>query len=158
MPKTDKPKLLSGKKLTKALDDTTRQLMHLMYGENPACFVCGHHDYWWNWKTHPNGIQVGHFIHRQTTILRWNFLNLWPQCSGCNIVHNTNPVPFTLAIEAKYGVSRLILLDKMQREGKGKKFPDSVRREWLADLKEQVSRLMEDNSLTSGSQDAMVVA
>lgn len=159
MPNQSKPKLLVGKKLTKALDDTTRELMHLMYGDNPTCFVCGHTDQWWNWKTHPNGIQVGHYIGRKNTILRWNFLNLWPQCSGCNIIHNTNPVPFTLAVELKHGVSRLILLDKMQKEGNGKKYPDGVRREWLAELQQQIISIKEQTStLTSGLKPDMVVA
>lgn len=154
-----KPKILRGKKLTKALDNTVREIMHLTYGDNPVCFVCGHPDNWWNWKTYPSGIQVGHFIGRKNTILRWNFLNLWPQCSGCNIIHNTNPVPFTLAVEEKYGVSRLILLDKMQKEGKGQKYPDRVRREWLLALQVQLDGLKNKTSnLTDGSLHAMVAA
>lgn len=73
-------KQLSGKKLTKALDQAIRDLFKKKYGNNPTCFVCGRKDGWFSPKTCPYGIQVGHYIARGRTILRWDLKNVYPQC------------------------------------------------------------------------------
>lgn len=136
MKKPSKPKLLKGKKLTTELDNIIRSIFKILYTDNPTCFVCGHKDSWWNHKTAPRGIQVGHFIARGRTVLRWDLRNLFPQCSGCNIVHNTNPAPFTLAIIKKYGVERIELLNKIAKEAVGDRVTDTQKRAWLAELYE----------------------
>lgn len=132
--KVKKSKLLRGKKLNGKLDSIIREIFKVKYGDNPACFVCGRHDGWWNSKTCPRGIQVGHYIARGRTILRWDLRNLFPQCSSCNIVHNTNPAPFTLAIVKDGGVETIELLEKIAREAVGKHVSDTQKREWLEGL------------------------
>lgn len=129
-----KPKLLRGKKLNNALDQIIRDIFKEMYGDNPKCFVCGHHDHWWSSKNYPKGIQVGHYIARGRTILRWDLRNVFPQCSGCNIAHNTNPAPFTLAIIKEHGKSRIEVLERTAREWVGKKVTDGQKREMLETL------------------------
>jgi len=133
-----KSKLLKGKKLTKALDDAVRDFFKIKYGENPTCFVCGHKDSWWDPKTAPRGIQVGHYISRRCTALRWDLRNLFPQSSGCNIIHNTNPAPFTMAIIKEYGVERIKLLEKIAKDAVGNRVTDTQKREWLDELNKMV--------------------
>jgi len=131
-----KTKLLKGKKLTKALDDVVRKIFKAKYGENPRCFVCGHMDGWWNSKTTPRGIQVGHYISRGRTALRWDLRNLRPQCSGCNIVHNVNPAPFTIALVNELGIKHIHLLDDMAENAVGERVTDTQKRQWLEELTE----------------------
>lgn len=135
------PKLLSGKQLTKALDQVIRDIFKELYGDNPKCFVCGRHDGWYHPRDCKRGIQVGHYISRTRTVLRWDLLNLFPQCSGCNISHNNNPAPFTLAIIKEHGSKRIEYLEKTAREAVGNKIPDRVRREWLETLQSYLSEL-----------------
>lgn len=142
--KNTKPKPLKGKKLTTALDNIIRQIFKAKYGENPTCFVCGHKDAWWNSKTAPRGIQVGHYISRGRTVLRWDLRNLFPQCSGCNIIHNTNPAPFTLAIIDEYGVDRICLLEKMARDAVKERVTDTQKRIWL----EELTKLVDNPSVS----------
>lgn len=139
--KSSKPKLLRGTKLTKALDQIIRDIFKEKYGTNPKCFVCGRYDGWWSSKHCPRGIQVGHYIARGCTALRWDMLNVFPQCSGCNIYHNTNPAPFTLAIIKEHGSKRIEYLEKTAREAIGNKIPDRVKREWLETLQSYLSEL-----------------
>ena len=127
-------KQLSGKKLTKALDSAIRDLFKKKYGDNPTCFVCGRKDGWFSPKTRPYGIQVGHYVARGRTILRWDLDNVYPQCSKCNVIHNSNPAPFTLAILKKYGTARITHLNKTAKEAVGKKIPISAKRELLKEL------------------------
>ena len=125
---------LSGKKLTNKLDQIIRDIFKVMYGDNPTCFVCGHKDGWYHPKTCKQGIQVGHYITRGKAILRWDLKNLEPQCSGCNIQHNTNPAPFTLAIIKAYGQERLEYLERVSREARGSRVTDAQKRSYLETL------------------------
>jgi len=140
-----KKKLKTGKSLSKYLDNLVRKIFKLKYGTNPHCFVCGRFDGWFSSKTCPNGIQVGHYISRRWNILRWDLKNVFPQCSGCNRVHNQNPAPFTLAIIAKYGKKRIEYLQDKVKQGRGSKVPVSRIRKIQADLEEIIK------SLTNGS-------
>jgi hypothetical protein len=144
MKKPSKPKLLKGKKLTKALDDKIREIFKAKYGENPICFVCGHMDSWWNPKTAPRGIQVGHYIARGRTVLRWHTDNVFPQCSSCNIVHNTNPAPFTMAIIKKCGVERIDTLKLIAELAVGERVTDTQKRLWLVELEDILNLLKVD--------------
>ena len=75
-----------------------------------------------------------HYIARGRTILRWDLDNVYPQCSHCNVVHNSNPAPFTLAILKKYGTKRITHLNKVAKEAVGKKISLSTKRELLKEL------------------------
>lgn len=132
--KNTKPKPLKGKKLTTALDNIIRQIFKAKYGENPTCFVCGHKDAWWNSKTAPRGIQVGHYISRGRTALRWNLDNLRTNCSACNIRHNQNPAPFTLVLIEEMGLNHIKKLETISREAVGNKVTDREKRRILEEL------------------------
>jgi len=107
-----KTKLLSGKRLTTALDNAVRKLIRLEY-PNPVCFVCGKNGGWFDPKTNPKGCQTGHYISRRRFAVRWDMDNIFVQCSSCNKVHNQNPAPFTLAIIKTYGEDRIDKLNKI---------------------------------------------
>ena len=129
-----KPKLLKGKKLTKALDDKIREIFKAKYGSNPTCFVCGHKDQWYHPQMFRRGVQVGHYISRTRTILRWNLRNLFPQCSSCNIIHNTNPAPFTIAIINMWGAKEIGFLNELAKSAVGNRVTDTQKRQWLEEL------------------------
>ena len=134
-----KKKLLSGKKLTKALDDAVRDLYHKRY-PNPVCFVCGKHPGWWSPKTNPHGCQIGHYISRKITPLRWHLMNIFCQCSGCNSLHQWNLLPFTLRIIEEYGEERITFLNAVYQEYKqGKGMTTLEKRERLSYFQEQLN-------------------
>jgi len=134
-------KLLQGAKLSKHLDGLVRKYFKLNYGDNPQCFVCGRFDGWFNHKTCPKGIQVGHYISRKWNILRWDLRNVYPQCSGCNKLHNNNPAPFTLAIIDKFGSVRITQLNKIVDESRGSRMPTSAKREKQKELEILIKNL-----------------
>ena len=58
-------------KLKKELDDLVRKLFKLKYGDLPTCCCCGLTIGWFHPKTNPYGMQVGHYIGRGATIIRY---------------------------------------------------------------------------------------
>jgi hypothetical protein len=130
--------------LTDQADDLVRVYFKLFYGDNPQCFVCDRYDWWWNSKTHPNGIQVGHYITRQVGLLRWDLLNLFPQCSGCNRTHNVNPAPFTPAIIKRHGVERIQYLNTKTLENKGTRITVGFRRQAIFNLEAEIEKLKQE--------------
>jgi hypothetical protein len=139
--KTKKPKLLSGTKLTKALDSAIRDYFKLLYGINVTCFVTGRTLGWYHPKNNPNGCQVGHFISRRIHRLRWDLKNVYPQSAGSNKAHNQNPAPFANAIVSQHGKERLEYLDRVSRESRGTKVSTLEKREILADLLKKIESL-----------------
>lgn len=137
----NKPKLLVGKPLTNKLDQVIRDIFKLLYGPNPQCFVCGSFNGWWHQKERPRGCQVGHYIGRDCTRLRWDLRNLFPQCSGCNIYHNTNPAPFTMAIINKIGVNRIEELNLIAKRAIGDKMSNTEKRQLLVELTGELEKL-----------------
>jgi len=111
-----KKKLLSGKILTRKLDQAIRDIFKLKYGHNVRCFVTGQHLGWFHPRKNKYGCQVGHFIKRKYTQLRWDLKNVEPQSSSSNMLHNENPIPYTNAILKAYGQERLDYLDAKMRE------------------------------------------
>lgn len=61
--------------------------------DNNTCIVCGSQE-------SPNN---GHFIARICTKLRFDETNCNCQCSSCNGIHESNPVPYTNAMIGRYG-------------------------------------------------------
>jgi hypothetical protein len=106
---------IRGKKLTKKLDDTLRELLHAMH-PNPRCFVTGNGWGWYHPKTNKNGCQVGHYIKRKYTQLRWDLKNIEPQSASSNVNHNDNPIPFTKALIKAYGQERIDYLEEKLKE------------------------------------------
>lgn len=140
--------LLTGKKLRDKLDEAIRVLYKLKY-PNPYCFVCKRRMGWFHPKDNPKGCQIGHYISRKYFPLRWDLLNLWPQCAGCNWEHSnrfygSNPTPFSIAIIKELGVERLEYL----QEKKNSPSPSTLeKRELLQSLQKQIL-LLEPTALS----------
>lgn len=65
--------------------------------DNNVCFICG--------KKMPFvESQAGHLISRTATAIRWNELNVFASCPGCNYRHEFRPEVMTNIFIEKYGV------------------------------------------------------
>ncbi len=73
---------ITRKGLIRALDAETRRITKL---KGDRCVVCG---------TKEN-LTCGHLITRSKYATRWEEMNCWPQCAGCNYRHEFDPHPFT---------------------------------------------------------------
>jgi len=91
------------KQLVKALDTVIRQILKKSYPK--ICVTCKQPIDWFNPRENPRGLQVGHYISRTCTPLRWELRNVAPQCSPCNWKHENNPAAYTLYMLEKYGQS-----------------------------------------------------
>jgi hypothetical protein len=111
-------KKLSGKQLTKALDQVIRDILKIEAGANPQCFVCGKHLAWFHPQECPYGLQVGHFVSRRVYPLRWDLKNVFPQCSADNYTHQHNQLPFTARIIEEFGPQRIEYLNNKYQEYK----------------------------------------
>lgn len=132
-------KKLSDKTLTNKLDNAFRELLQKRT-KAKRCFVCGLQTDWFNPKTNPHGLQVGHFISRKVYALRWDFDNCFPQCSACNKRHEYNTLPFTQAILREYGadhVDRLHTRWQLSKQ-KAKTFNRAEKLELLESLKNDI--------------------
>ena len=97
-------------KSKKDLDKLIRKYFKLKYGPKTYCVTC---PYWGNPKKkiewyhpleNPRGLQVGHYVSRESTILRWDLRNVHPQCSGCNAKHKfTSQYPYDRFMIDTYG-------------------------------------------------------
>lgn len=131
-----KSKLLSGKKLTNALDSVVRDILHKMFPEG-VCFVSQKKYGWFHPKNNPRGCQVGHYISRKVYPLRWDLNNVYPQGSAENYEHQFNTLPFTMRIIEVYGVERFNYLQSRYKmyHNSGNKLTTANKRELLASLK-----------------------
>lgn len=132
---------------TNRLDDLLRDICRVQWGDMPTCVTCGLTSGYSNPHTNPHGIQVGHYISRAKFILRWDFDNLWPQCSACNRRHEDNPLPFTLFILNKYGQGRLDYFADKLKEYENTKWTTQNRKndmgEYLTNIKEELCQTLE---------------
>jgi len=133
---------LVGKKLTTALDDVVRQILHKKYPW-PTCFVCDSplERGWFHPQKNPKGCQVGHYVSRTIFQLRWDLNNVWPQGSPCNRIHVTNTIPFTARVIEKHGEARIEYLNERFKEYKGKSMTTLERRALLYDLQKILESL-----------------
>lgn len=138
--KRAKPKLLSGAKLTKALDDAVRDYLHSKY-PSPQCFVCHIHSGWFHPKDNPKGCQVGHYISRKVYPLRWSLKNVFPQCSACNYTHQFNTLPFTSRIIHEIGKGRILYLEDIVKSRNGRSMSTIEKRNILVSLKEMIHEI-----------------
>jgi hypothetical protein len=112
-----KQKLLTGAKLTKALDNLVREILKLKYPEG-RCFVSGNVYGWFHPQKNPRGCQVGHYISRRIYTLRWDLLNVFPQGAKENREHQFNTLPFTSRIIQVHGNKRIEYLDNVYKKYK----------------------------------------
>lgn len=133
---------LVGQKLTDALDQTVRDILHLKYPEG-ICFVSGNKYGWFHPKTNPRGCQVGHYISRRVFALRWDLKNVFPQGAAENQTHQWNTLPFTNRILEVYGKERIDYLNKKYHGYKKQKMTTLEKRAILGDLKKQLQELID---------------
>ena len=144
------PVRISDKALTKKLDQAIRDILHLKT-KRLRCFVCGRETDWFNPKTNPYGLQVGHYISRSVFALRWDLENCEPVCSSCNRIHEENILPHTQALLLAYGPERVDTLNTKWRlsKQKAKSFTRGEKRELLESLTAEIASLT--GSLTTVS-------
>lgn len=135
--KIGKKKLLSGAKLTKALDSVVRDILHTKYPD-PICFVCGKNRGWFHPQKNPKGCQVGHYISRRVYQLRWDLHNVAPQCSVDNYLHQYNILPYTNRIMQVYGKERI---DYLTKKYNSRKMTTLEKRKILSDLTTKLEEL-----------------
>ena len=79
------------KKLVKELDKVFGKIVILL--DRKRCVVCG--------KT--ENLQCGHLFSRVAYSTRWDFMNAFCQCRGCNYRHEHDPTPLTLYFINTFG-------------------------------------------------------
>lgn len=131
--KKKKIRKLEGRKLTDALDQVVRDILHRQFPAG-VCFVSQKRYGWFNSRTNPHGCQVGHYISRRVYPLRWDLKNVFPQGSGENYTHQYNTLPFTVRILEVYGKERIDYLNKKYHGYKNHKMSTGEKRQLLADL------------------------
>jgi hypothetical protein len=113
------------------LDSLLRKYCRLVWGDTPTCIVCGLTSGYSNPQTNPHGIQIGHYVTRTKRILRYDMLNVFPQCAKDNYNHENDTLPMTMAILEKYGKERLEYFQakELEYEQAGKWFTDEKKKE-----------------------------
>ena len=84
MAKSERKKLVA--RLDKVFSEYIRQ-------RDGACVICGKRD----------RLTAGHLFTRTAYSTRWDVLNTHCQCTGCNLRHETDWVPFETRFKDKYG-------------------------------------------------------
>jgi hypothetical protein len=85
-------------RLIKTLDSEFRTFIRVrdITGAYSKCFVCG-------MNVQSDTLQVGHFVRRGETGLRWSEKNNHLICGWCNGPEKTNLERYSIAIDNKYG-------------------------------------------------------
>lgn len=105
---------MTQKQLVNKLDEIFRELFRLKY--EPICCICGKKADWYHPINNEYGIQVGHYISRNSKILRWDFRNVAPQCTICNSLHNDDKEPFKQYMIRNFGIERIEFLESEKRK------------------------------------------
>lgn len=99
---TKKPKNENKKKkLIKRLDSFMGEIC-----KEGVCVTCGSRQ----------NLGPGHYITRAEMSLRWDSMNVHPQCWDCNYKHEFNTDPYDRYMVRTYGPKYKEILDKKRRE------------------------------------------
>lgn len=98
------------KKLDKLFSVWVRQ-QGMNWREEIDCFTCGKRDYW-------KKLQAGHFIGRSDNNLRYDPMNVHPQCVACNVFKGGNMVLYAIKMKQKYGDDIIENLYKKSQKAK----------------------------------------
>lgn len=123
-PKKKKVESLSA--ITNRLDKIMSRIVRL---RDPACVTCGSFD----------NAQCGHYISRMFIATRWDITNCHRQCSRCNVMHEIDPVPYTLFIQREFGDEYPATLSALAHQTKVLKRAERLALE--VELKEELRRL-----------------
>ena len=121
-----KKKLPSLPAITRRLDSLVSKIVRL---RDPACVVCGS----------TADAQCGHFVGRMFINTRWDLTNCHRQCAGCNMAHESDPVPYTLFIQRRYGAEYPATLSALAHQSKVLKRAERLALE--SELAEELKRL-----------------
>jgi hypothetical protein len=84
------------KKLVAKLDAVFSEYIRARDGYR--CITCGVQG-----RERDGLMQCGHLFTRASYSTRWDELNCFCQCRGCNLSHEYDPAPFTIRFIHKYG-------------------------------------------------------
>lgn len=123
-PKRKKAESLST--ITNRLDKLVSKIVRL---RDPACVTCGS----------TQDAQCGHFVGRMFIATRWDLSNCHRQCAGCNMLHESDPVPYTLFIQREFGSEYPVTLSALAHQTKVLKRAERLELE--VELKEELRKL-----------------
>lgn len=123
-PKKKKAESLST--ITNRLDKLVSKIVRL---RDHACVTCDSQD----------SAQCGHFVGRMFIATRWDLTNCHRQCAGCNMLHESDPVPYTLFIQETYGSEYPATLSALAHQTKVLKRAERLKLE--IELKEELRKL-----------------
>lgn len=136
-------------KVKKRLDKLVLEILKLVYPQ--VCVTCGNQIGWFHPQNNEHGLQVGHYISRTLTPLRWDFRNVAPQCADCNIKHNNNTVPYTRYMIKRYGIELLEELDHIAAEDRKKSYQEQkVHQVELLELEKKLTLSLLDLQVGKG--------
>ena len=110
--------------LIRKLDSAFSKHIRQKYADSNGlvfCFTCPKR---YHWKE----IQNGHYVTRSCIALRWDEDNCRPQCAGCNIFRNGQPITFRENLVKEIGEPAVVLLEQQRF----KVFKPSI--EWFEDM------------------------
>ncbi len=123
-PKKKKAESLST--ITSRLDKLVSKIVRL---RDKACVVCGS----------TQNPQCGHYIGRMFIATRFDLTNCHQQCSGCNMLHESDPIPYTQFIQREFGVEYPATLSALAHQTKVLKRAERLELE--VELKEGLRKL-----------------
>lgn len=100
------------KKLWKIFSEYVRRKGIDEYGYG-RCISCGVRKPW-------KELHAGHYIPKSVSLaLRFNEINVNPQCAGCNVFRHGNISQYAIGLMKKHGDKILIILEQIRRETQG---------------------------------------
>ena len=113
----------------KIKDKIHAEMRRIAIKRHPFCVCCGRSD---------GILQGGHLIPKaSSSAVRFDLLNVFTQCSGCNSLHRFNPHPFIQWFLKEYGVEEYTDLVK-----RSKSKPKPIKKVQLRELLEEYKKIM----------------
>ena len=112
----------------KIKDKIHAEMRRIAIRRHPACVCCGRFD---------GILQGGHLIPKgSSSAVRFDLLNVFTQCSGCNSLHRYNPHPFIQWFLNEYGLEEYNDLVK-----RSKSKPKPIKKTQLRELLEEYKKI-----------------
>jgi len=113
----------------KIKDKIHAEMRRIALKRHPFCVCCGRSD---------GTLQGGHLIPKgSSSAVRFDLLNVFTQCSGCNSLHRYNPHPFIQWFLNEYGVEEYNDLVK-----RSKSKPKPIKKTQLRELLEEYKKIL----------------
>lgn len=103
--------------------------LYVRQSKPPVCVTCGKKDEWQN-------LQNGHYFSRGKYATRWDEMNCWPQCVGCNLFKSGNYTEYAFFMINTLGMDKLAALHK--KSNTIVKIPTPVIREKIEEYKQKL--------------------